>query len=56
MCTSACPAEIAVGAIFSAIGEQVAAAFDYAAGRDVNETLPLITFQANELTEVGEAR
>jgi formate dehydrogenase subunit beta len=56
MCTSACPAEIQVGAIFSAIGEQVAAAFDYAAGRDVNETLPLITFQANELTEVGEAR
>jgi formate dehydrogenase (coenzyme F420) beta subunit len=56
MCTSACPAEIPVGAIFSAIGEQVAAAFDYAAGRDLAETLPLVTFQANELTEVGEAR
>jgi formate dehydrogenase subunit beta len=56
MCTSACPAEIPVGAIFSAIGEQVAAAFDYAAGRDLTEALPLITFQANELTEVGEAR
>jgi formate dehydrogenase subunit beta len=56
MCTSACPAEIPVGAIFSAIGEQVASAFDYAAGRDLAETLPLITFQANELTEVGEAR
>jgi hypothetical protein len=45
-----------VGAIFSAIGEQVAAAFDYAAGRDLAEALPLVTFQANELTEVGEAR
>ncbi len=56
MCTSACPANIPVGAIFSAIGEQVAAAFDYAAGRDLAETLPLVTFQANELTEVGEAR
>jgi formate dehydrogenase subunit beta len=56
MCTSACPADIPVGAIFSAIGEQVAAAFDYAAGRDLAETLPLVTFQANELTEVGEAR
>lgn len=56
MCTSACPADIPVGAIFSAIGEQVASAFDYAAGRDLAETLPLVTFQANELTEVGEAR
>jgi formate dehydrogenase subunit beta len=56
MCTSACPVGIPVGAIFSAIGEQVAAAFDYAAGRDLAEALPLVTFQANELTEVGEAR
>jgi len=56
MCTSACPANISVGAIFSAIGEQVAAAFDYVPGRDPVERLPLVTFQANELTQVGEAR
>jgi formate dehydrogenase subunit beta len=56
MCTSACPVGIPVGAIFSAVGEQVQAAFDYHPGRDLGEALPLITFQANEWTEIGEAR
>jgi formate dehydrogenase subunit beta len=56
MCTSACPADIQVGTIFSAIGEQVQATFDYQPGRDVSEPLPLITFQPNEWTEVGEER
>jgi formate dehydrogenase (coenzyme F420) beta subunit len=56
MCTTACPADIPVGAIFSAVGEQVQAAFEYHPGRDVEEALPLITFQANEWTEIGEAR
>jgi formate dehydrogenase subunit beta len=56
MCTSACPADIPVGAIFSAIGAKVQAVFGYVPGRSVAETLPLITFQANEWTEVGEAK
>jgi len=56
MCTSACPSEIPVGMIFSAVGESVQSAFDYVPGRDVAEQLPLITFQPNEWTEVGEAR
>ena len=56
MCTSACPADIPVGAIFTAIGEQVQAAFSYQPGRDVKEPLPLITFQPNEWTEIGEVR
>ncbi len=56
MCTSACPSEIPVGAIFSAVGEQVQAAFAYQPGRSLEDPLPLITFQANEWTEVGEAK
>ena len=56
MCTSACPVDIPVGAIFSTVGEQVQAAFEYHPGLDVDEALPLITFQANEWTEIGEAR
>jgi formate dehydrogenase subunit beta len=56
MCTSACPADIPVGAIFSAVGSQVQATFDYMPGRDVAEPLPLITFQANEWTEIGERK
>ncbi len=56
MCTSACPSDIPVGAIFSAVGEQVQTAFAYTPGRDLAETLPLITFRESEWTEVGEAK
>jgi formate dehydrogenase (coenzyme F420) beta subunit len=56
MCTSACPADIPVGSIFSAIGSKVQAAFDYVPGRSVTEALPLITFQASEWTEIGEKK
>lgn len=54
MCTSACPSDIPVGMVFSAISSQVQAAFEYVPGRDVAEPLPLITFQADEWTTIGE--
>lgn len=56
MCTSACPSDIPVGTIFSAVGGQVQQAFEYVPGRDVNEALPLITFHPNEWTEIGEEK
>jgi formate dehydrogenase subunit beta len=56
MCTSACPSDIPVGMIFSAVGAQVQSAFDYVPGREPSEPLPLITFQANEWTEIGESQ
>jgi formate dehydrogenase subunit beta len=56
MCTSACPADIPVGTIFSAVAVQVQAKFDYLPGRDLAEPLPLVTFQANEWTEIGEQK
>ena len=56
MCTSACPSDIPVGTIFSAVGSQVQAVFDYHPGRDVDEPLPLITFQEHEWDEVGEEK
>jgi formate dehydrogenase subunit beta len=56
MCTSACPANIPVGSIFSAVGESVQAAFEYVPGQNVTEPLPLITFQPNEWTEIGEEK
>jgi formate dehydrogenase (coenzyme F420) beta subunit len=56
MCTSACPSNIPVGMIFSVVGTQVQSVFDYLPGRDVTEPLPLITFQANEWTEIGESQ
>ena len=53
-CTSACPADIPVCSIFSAVAEKVQAAFEYEPGHDAAEALPLITFHPNEWTEVGE--
>ncbi len=56
MCTSACPADIPVGMIFSVIGGDVQAAFDYKPGHDLSEPLPLVTFQADEWSQVGERK
>ena len=54
MCTEACPAELPVGMVFRAIGQRLQQTFDYAPGRNVDEPLPLITFKADEWSEVGE--
>ena len=54
MCTEACPAELPVGAVFRAIGQRVQGVFNYLPGRDLDEKQPLITFKADEWTEVGE--
>jgi len=56
MCTSACPSHIPVGTVFSAVGEQVQTVFEYHPGRDVSESLPLVTFQENEWATLGEER
>ncbi|HEU0295414.1 MAG TPA: 4Fe-4S dicluster domain-containing protein [Anaerolineales bacterium] len=56
MCTSACPSDIPVGTIFSAIAEQVQAEFEYVPGHAVAEPLPLITFRADEWSQIGEEK
>ncbi|MGA2111937.1 MAG: 4Fe-4S dicluster domain-containing protein [Anaerolineales bacterium] len=55
-CSSACPEDIPVGAVFSLVGKQVQEAFEYEPGRSLEEPLPLITFRENEWTEVGEGK
>jgi len=54
MCTEACPTELPVGIVFRAIGQRIQSVFEYAPGRNPEEKLPLITFKADEWTEVGE--
>jgi len=54
MCTSDCPAELPVGLVFRAIGQEVQETFDYVPGRNVEEPLPLVTFREDEWMEVGE--
>ena len=54
MCTDACPAELPVGLVFCAVAERLQQTFEYLPGRNLEEPLPLVTFKADEWTEVGE--
>jgi formate dehydrogenase (coenzyme F420) beta subunit len=54
MCSEACPVDLPVGVVFRAIGQRVQGVFDYSPGKSVDEKPPLITFKADEWTEVGE--
>lgn len=54
MCTSDCPADLPVGTVFRAIGQQTQKVFEYVPGRDVEEPLPLITFREDEWMDMGE--
>ena len=54
MCTEACPAELPVGSVFRAIGQRLQTVFEYLPGKDPDEKPPLITFKADEWSEVGE--
>ncbi|RCK73156.1 MAG: hydrogenase [Anaerolineae bacterium] len=54
MCTDACPSELPVGLVFRAVAERLQQTFEYLPGRNVEEPLPLVTFKADEWTEVGE--
>lgn len=48
-CTSACPMGIRVAEIFRAVARRTQSAFDYVAGRSLEEPLPLATFREEEL-------
>lgn len=54
MCTQACPVELPVGTVFRAVGQRLQQVFDYVPGRNPDEPLPLITFEEDEWTELGE--
>jgi formate dehydrogenase subunit beta len=54
MCTEACPAGLPVGLVFRAVGQRLQAAFDYSPGRSVEDPLPLVTFKADEWTDIGD--
>ena len=51
-CEDACPADIPISSIFKMVGETVHAVFDYLPGRDIDEEIPLKTFELDELSEV----
>lgn len=51
-CESACPSKLPLLAIYHAFGADVQELFEYVAGRNLDEELPLATFKEEELSEV----
>jgi formate dehydrogenase subunit beta len=51
-CEDACPVSIPVGKVFSWVADETQPAFDYSAGMDMGETLPLQNFLKDEFCEV----
>jgi formate dehydrogenase subunit beta len=55
MCEDACPTAIQVAQIFTLVGDRNQEAFDYVPGRNVDEVLPLTTFEQEEFLEVEQS-
>ena len=51
-CEDVCPVDIPVAVIFKKVGESVQKMFKYIPGKDVDEDLPLITFEKEEFSEI----
>jgi formate dehydrogenase subunit beta len=51
-CDDVCPVDIPVSMMFKKIGESIQEMFNYLPGRDIDENIPLVTFEKNELIEV----
>ncbi|MFZ0131723.1 MAG: Coenzyme F420 hydrogenase/dehydrogenase, beta subunit C-terminal domain [Desulfobacterales bacterium] len=51
-CSNACPNDIPVMELFRTVAQRTQQAFDYAAGRSVDEKPPLSEFRENEFNEV----
>lgn len=54
LCEDACPVDIPVGRVISAVSRETRRLFGYVAGRSPDETLPLIRFEQDELTELED--
>ena len=52
MCEDVCPVDIPVGRVFKKVGEAAQGMFEYIPGRDVEEEIPIRTFEEDELHEV----
>jgi formate dehydrogenase subunit beta len=53
MCQDACPNDIPVAQIFKMVGFNTQQRFDYVAGRNMDEPVPLAEFREDELHEIG---
>ncbi len=55
-CENACPMDIPVGLMFQALALPVQERFEYEPGRDLEESLPLTTYQEHELPELNTGK
>ncbi len=53
-CEDVCPVDIPLSVIFKKVGESVQKMFDYIPGKNVEEEIPLVTFEEEEFTEVED--
>lgn len=54
LCADVCPVNIPVSTIFQKVGQSVQELFGYLPGKDVEEPIPLTTFETEELAYVEE--
>ena len=53
-CEDVCPVDIPLSIIFKKVGESVQKMFDYIPGKNVEEEIPLVTFEEEEFAEVED--
>ena len=53
-CEDVCPVDIPLSIIFKKVGESVQKMFDYVPGKNVEEDIPLVTFEEEEFAEVED--
>ncbi|MEE9306827.1 MAG: Coenzyme F420 hydrogenase/dehydrogenase, beta subunit C-terminal domain [Spirochaetia bacterium] len=56
LCEQACPMDIPLGRIYSRVGRNVQALFDYVPGRSLEEEMPVTTFKEEELPGVEDVK
>jgi formate dehydrogenase subunit beta len=54
MCSDACPVAIPVATLFARVAGKAQAMFGYIAGLELEETVPTMTYRADELAEMGK--
>jgi formate dehydrogenase subunit beta len=54
LCTSACPADLPIDAVFQAVARRTQGLFEYVPGRAVEDPLPATTFKRDEFVTLGE--
>jgi formate dehydrogenase subunit beta len=53
-CEDACPSNIPLSMIYRKVGEDVQEVFNYLPGKNLEEEIPIRTFELDEYTEVED--